>query len=120
MSKCHIVRNLMLWPICLSVNSLSKNNGAQLDSGTAGPNFVLVDPFPLHMQGFIMNLCICKGKGSSTRTKIITNFRTVTAYDTCIIIKLEEFCLFDLILYVPSTNIQLNRYGYSWVEPVLS
>ena len=29
-------------------------------------------------------------------------------------------CLFDLILYVPSTIIQLNRGGYSWVEPVLS
>ena len=28
--------------------------------------------------------------------------------------------LFDLILYDPSTIFQLNRYGYSWVEPVLS
>ena len=28
--------------------------------------------------------------------------------------------LFDLILYVPSTNFQLNRDGSSWVEPVLS
>ena len=30
------------------------------------------------------------------------------------------FCLFDLILYVPSTSFQLNRDGSSWVEPVLS
>ena len=30
------------------------------------------------------------------------------------------FCLFDLILYVPSTIFQLNRNGSSWVEPVLS
>ena len=30
------------------------------------------------------------------------------------------FCLFDLILYVPSTIFQLNRDGSSWVEPVLS
>ena len=32
------------------------------------------------------------------------------------------FCLFlfDLILYVSSTIIQLNRDGSSWVEPVLS
>ena len=30
------------------------------------------------------------------------------------------FCLFDLILYVPSTIFQLNRGGFSWVEPVLS
>ena len=29
-------------------------------------------------------------------------------------------CLFDLILYVPSTIFQLKRDGYSWVEPVLS
>ena len=29
-------------------------------------------------------------------------------------------CLFDLILYVPSTIFQLNREGPSWVEPVLS
>ena len=30
------------------------------------------------------------------------------------------FCLFDLILYVPSTIFQLNRDRSSWVEPVLS
>ena len=30
------------------------------------------------------------------------------------------FCLFDLILYVPSTIFQLNRDGSSWIEPVLS
>ena len=29
-------------------------------------------------------------------------------------------CLFDLILYLPSTIFQLNRDGSSWVEPVLS
>ena len=29
-------------------------------------------------------------------------------------------CLFDLILYVPSTIFQLYRDGSSWVEPVLS
>ena len=28
-------------------------------------------------------------------------------------------CMFDLILYVPSTVFQLNRDGSSWVEPVL-
>ena len=31
-----------------------------------------------------------------------------------------HFCLFDLILYVPSTIFQLNRDKSSWVEPVLS
>ena len=30
------------------------------------------------------------------------------------------FCLFDLILYIQSTIFQLNREGFSWVEPVLS
>ena len=30
------------------------------------------------------------------------------------------FCLFDFILYVPSTIFQINRNGSSWVEPVLS
>ena len=29
------------------------------------------------------------------------------------------FCLFDLILYVPSTIFQLNRDGSSCIEPVL-
>ena len=29
-------------------------------------------------------------------------------------------CLFDLIIYVPSTMFQLSRNGSSWVEPVLS
>ena len=29
-------------------------------------------------------------------------------------------CLFDLILYAPSTIFQLNRDGSSWVEPILS
>ena len=32
----------------------------------------------------------------------------------------EPVCLFDLILYVPSTIFQLNRDGSSWDEPVLS
>ena len=34
--------------------------------------------------------------------------------------KIPFFCLFDLILYVPSTIFQLYRDGSSWVEPVLS
>ena len=29
-------------------------------------------------------------------------------------------CLFDLILYIPSTIFRLNRDGSSWVAPVLS
>ena len=39
----------------------------------------------------------------------------------CLLLYLiRQFCLFDLILYVPSTVFQLNRDGSSWVEPVLS
>ena len=30
------------------------------------------------------------------------------------------FCLFDSILYIPSTIFQFNRDGSSWVEPELS
>ena len=33
---------------------------------------------------------------------------------------IDFVCLFDLILYVPSTIFQLNSDGSSWVEPVLS
>ena len=36
--------------------------------------------------------------------------------DTC----LSPRCLFDLILYIPSTIFQLNKDGSSWGEPVLS
>ena len=30
------------------------------------------------------------------------------------------FCLFDFIIYVPSTIFQFYSYGSSWVQPVLS
>ena len=33
---------------------------------------------------------------------------------------ISKFCLFDLVLYVPSTISQLNRDRSSWVQPVLS
>ena len=36
------------------------------------------------------------------------------------VIELNEFVLFDLILYIPSTIFQLYRDESSWVEPVLS
>ena len=37
-----------------------------------------------------------------------------------VVVVVEVVCLFDLILYVPSTIFKLNRDGSSWVEPVLS
>ena len=36
------------------------------------------------------------------------------------LIYLVNFCLFNLVLYVPSTIFQLYRDGSSWVEPVPS
>ena len=40
-----------------------------------------------------------------------------TTEPLCSPLPLLLFCLFDLILYVPSTIFQLNRDGSSWVEP---
>ena len=46
----------------------------------------------------------------------------LNAYNICFGYSVSWFCfvLFDLFLYVPSTIFQLNRDGFSWVEPVLS
>ena len=43
---------------------------------------------------------------------LIVSFRTL--------VKNVFVCLFDFILYSPSTIFQLNRDWSSWVEPVLS
>ena len=61
-----------------------------------------VDQKPLETEFLI---AICRQSGDKWQSK--TMF-------------LALFCLFDLILYVPATNFQLNRDGSSWVEPVLS
>ena len=39
-------------------------------------------------------------------------------FGPCFVI--QFVCLFDLILYIPSTIFQLNKDRSSWVEPVLS
>ena len=45
----------------------------------------------------------------------------IMVYSICFEIQsLEIICLFDLILYVPSTIFQLKRDGSSWVIPGLS
>ena len=49
----------------------------------------------------------------------INLYQSKTSCDNCSCYLLFV-CLFDLILYVPSTNFQLNRDRSSWVEPVLS
>ena len=54
---------------------------------------------------------IVLAKGSSSYPGWIWHKMTGTDHDVC---------LFDLILYIPSTIFQLNRDRFSWVEPVLS
>ena len=54
-------------------------------------------------------------------TQPVCTYHIVAVGSPCFLIGLFLFvCLFDLILYVPSTIFQLNRDGSSWVEPVLS
>ena len=55
---------------------------------------------------------------SHSEENAIRNFPRISMACTKIIKKLV--CLFDLILYVPSTIFQLYRDRSSWVEPVLS
>ena len=50
-----------------------------------------------------------ESKQNSSRSDLIWNYFVCTL-----------FCLFDLILYVPSISFQLNRDESSLVEPVLS
>ena len=45
---------------------------------------------------------------------------TILPFSFFSVIDVKRFCLFDLILYVPSTIFQLNRNGSSCVEPVLN
>ena len=57
------------------------------------------------------------------QNKLISQIRALDIEDDILLClqKQDMFvCLFDLILYVPSTIFQLNRDGSSWVEPVLS
>ena len=40
---------------------------------------------------------------------------------TCLLVsRMQRICLFDLILYIPSTIFQIYREESSWVERVLS
>ena len=50
-------------------------------------------------------------------------FNSITEFDIRVLVgklHVDFVCLFDFILYVPSTIFQLNRDESSWVEPVLS
>ena len=46
--------------------------------------------------------------------------RNIESFSHTVLLSYKFVCLFDLILYVPSTIFQLYRDGSSWVEPVLS
>ena len=70
----------------------------------------------------MLGLCGLREEGLN-HPSICTCFTNLKNHVTCISIIVFVclfVCLFDLILYVPSTIFQLNRDGSSWVEPVLS
>ena len=48
------------------------------------------------------------------------NAINATAWYYFLCFEYNSFCLFDLIIYVPSTIFQLNRVESSRVEPLLS
>ena len=64
-------------------------------------------PFFYHLSPFL--LCLSAGNDWSPKYKI-----------SFWVLGMVFCCLFDLILYVPSTIFQLCRVRSSWVEPVLS
>ena len=82
---------------------------------------------PDKMSGLIWVQSVCKGYQQRT---LVSNELKQQIYQYVSIFWLPVLsrgsmivcliCLFDLILYVPSTIFQLNRDGSSWVEPVLS
>ena len=64
---------------------------------------------------FLIHLMLLKMNwGSCGSSFILGNYYYFKGTHGCFV------CLFDLILYVPSTIFQLKRDISSWVEPVLS
>ena len=61
-----------------------------------------------------------KGSNKISRSNFMQPFPLPEASSTMGALVVLFVCLFDLILYVPSTIFQLNRDGSSWVEPVLN
>ena len=56
----------------------------------------------------------------SVTEHLVTNNSQIQHREIKIFSDSSGYCLFDLILYVPSTIFQLYRDRSSWVEPVLS
>ena len=72
---------------------------------------------------FFHTLTFAGSRGSCLKTKPIgraEDLASVNAMKQTCVIGILAFCLFNWILYVPSTIFQLNTDGSSWVEPVLS
>ena len=59
---------------------------------------------------YILRLTLCNKLNSA---KFSMSYRQVHFVEVFV-------CLFDLILYVPSTIFQLNKDGSYWIKPVLS
>ena len=56
----------------------------------------------------------------NTSNTLYVSFAGMTLNTCIVLLQIEMFCLFDLILYVPSTIFKLYKDGSSLVEPVLS
>ena len=54
------------------------------------------------------------------KSALVSEFAGESSLATFVTMQMHFVCLFDLILYVPSTIFQIYRDGSSWVEPVLS
>ena len=78
--------------------------------------------FPDHIHLLFLLCCVVLSVLSSFAIILLRKIElTALIYFILPIVWLSVFCvLFDLILCVPSTIVQLNREGFSWVEPVLS
>ena len=73
---------------------------------------------------------LVNGYGKTVKNKCVKQFYQVFVFHTPVLPLYIAYvsvtligsliCLFDLLLYVPSTIFQLNRDGSSWAEPVLS
>ena len=55
-----------------------------------------------------------------TSNTLYVSFAGMTLNTCIVLLRIEMFCLFDLILYVTSTIFKLYKDGSSLVEPVLS
>ena len=87
-------------------------------------NFPVLFKADLHFKDFGKNTlhsstfqaCANSEYGVNYKLKLQTKYGAVLWWKMALT---KIICLFDLILYVPSTIFQLNRNGSSWVKPVM-